>query len=183
MNRVSKLVVMLCFGCSCHVLHAQELKPTVLYMSMPEVSQIAKDVHSGKVKPGSDNELVYTIADSMSTDNNVSRPFYIFLVSKMLQYSTDEKLKHRLGEYCRHIMQNKPDPVVELLFSRSVKPEYKTAWAKMIAANIAATCDTELTPCFKTARVLSLEMSKTENKDKVEAIFNQVRANLNLQRH
>lgn len=183
MNTVSKLAILLCFSCCCHVLHAQELKPTVLYMGMADVSQIAKDVHSGKVKPTADNELIYTIADSMSTDNIAARPFYIFLVSKMLQYSTDEKLKQRLGEYCRQVIQNNPDPVVELLFSKSVKPEYKNAWAKVIATNISATCEGELTPCFKTARVLSLEVSKTENKDKVEAIFNQVRANLNLQRH
>jgi hypothetical protein len=151
-------------------------------MNLPEVSQIAKDIHSGRITP-SDNAPIYTIADSMSTDNNKTRPFYIFLVSKMLLNSQDEKLKDNLGAYCRRIMQNKPDPVVTLLFSKSVKPEYKDEWAKAIAKEIAANCDKSLIECFKSTRLLSLEVSNNANKDKVEAMFNVVRSNLNLQRH
>jgi len=160
----------------------QELKPTLFYMNLPEVSQIAKDIHSGRIQ-ASDNAPIYTIADSMSTENNKTRPFYIFLVSKMLLNSQDEKLKDNLGGYCRRIMQNKPDPVVTLLFSKSVKPEYKDEWEKAISKNIAASCDKILLDCFKTTRLLSLEVSNNANKDKVEAIFNSVRSNLNLQRH
>ncbi len=160
----------------------QELKPTVTYMNMHDVSQIAKDVHSGRIVP-SDNTLIYTIADSMSTDNDNTRAFYIFLVSKMLLNSTDETLKNALAAYCLRIIQNKPDPVMALLYSKGVKPDYKYEWAKAIAKQISLDCHTTLLECFKTSRLLSLERSSERNKDKVEAIFNSIRSNLNLQRH
>jgi hypothetical protein len=175
------VLIVLC-ACSSNAV-AQELRPTVYYMKSQQVSQIAKDIHSGKVIASADNPLVFTVADSMASENNNTRAFYIFLVSKMLQYSEDEKLKVLLGNHCKQIMQNKPDPVVGLLFSTTVKPEYRTAWAEAIALAIDVNCEEVLLECFKATRLLSLEVTSPGNKAKVEAIFNMVRSELKLQRH
>lgn len=159
--------------------HAQELKPTVYYMGLPHVSKEAKDIHAGVVPPA-DNEVMASIADSMNTENADTRPFYIFLVSKTLNYTKDRELKLTLGTACRRYIQNSPDAALLLLFSKTVKPEYKLAWAKAIAEDIDANCDGELKDCFKQSRLLALEVCRTENKDKLEIIYNQIRAYLQL---
>lgn len=172
---------LLCFiGCLlAFASHAQELKPTVYYMGLPHVSKAAKDIHAGVVKPA-DDDLMASIMDSMNTENNDTRPFYIFLVSKTLYLTKDKGLKQSLGNACRRYIQNRPDDVVLLLFSKTVKPVYKDAWAKAIAEDIDANCETTLKECFRQSRLLALEMCHTDNKDKLEIIYNQIRANLQL---
>jgi len=157
----------------------QELKPTVYYMGLPHVSKAAKDIHAGIVKPA-DDDVMASIMDSMSTENSDTRPFYIFLVSKTLYLTRDKELKQSLGSACRRYIQNRPDDAVLLLFSKTVKPVYKDAWAKAIAEDIDANCETTLKECFRQSRLLALEMCKTDNKDKLEIIYNQIRANLQL---
>ncbi|OSZ82033.1 hypothetical protein CAP35_01820 [Chitinophagaceae bacterium IBVUCB1] len=159
--------------------HAQELKPTVYYMGLPNVSKAAKDIHVGTVKPA-DDDIMSSIMDSMSTENDDTRPFYIFLVSKTLFLTKDKELKQSLGNACRRYIQNRPDDVVLLLFSKTVKPVYKEAWAKAIADDIDANCETTLKECFRQSRLLALEMCNTDNKDKLEIIYNQIRAHLQL---
>lgn len=176
---VRKFIYMLACVLCAVVAHAQELRPTTYYMNSPDVSQIAKDIHSGKVV-ASDDALVYSIADSMSTLNDSTRPFYIFLVSKMLLNSKNVKLKQTLADYCRRYIQNTPDPALLLLFSKTVKPDYRYCWARALTDNIAITCDKTLVQCYKASRLLSLEVCRQENKDKLESIFNQVRSMLGI---
>ncbi|MBS1773556.1 MAG: hypothetical protein JST82_11910 [Bacteroidetes bacterium] len=160
---------------------AQALKPTVYYMGLPNVSQAAKDYHSGKMQ-AADNAVTYSIADSMSTENKDTRPFYIFLVSKMLM-KADKKLLQHLGAMCREYIQNSPDPAVELLFSASVKPEYKYQWAKAMSYDMDITCETTLKKCFRLSRALALERCKEANKPQLEIIYNEMRRLLNLENH
>lgn len=163
----------------CCLSQAQELKQTTYYMALPSVSQAAKSIHSGAVKPV-DDDVMNSIADSMFTENDDTRPFYIFLVSKVLYNTKDQQLKMSLGAACRRYIQNNPDAAIQLLFSKTVKPVYKEAWAIAIANDIDANCDTVLKECFKQSRLLALEMCKSENKDQLEIIYNQIRSSLHL---
>lgn len=170
-------LLIICILClSLAVVHAQALKPTVYYMGLSTVSQAAKDYHAGTV-PAGDNDLTYSIADSMSTLNNDTRPFYIFLVSKML-LTANRQLSIGLGRTCRDFLQRNPDAVVGLLFSASVKPVYKYQWARVIALDIMTACPGDKMKCMKTSRLQALQHCREQNEEGLEAIYSAVRANI-----
>lgn len=160
------------------ILQAQELKETVYYMGLPHVSQAAKDYHAGKFQAG-DNDITYSIADSMDTENADVRPFYIYLVSKML-VTADKSFIQKMGTICRHYMQNEPNAALGLLFSKGVKPDYRMLWARAIAEDIKLGCDGIVMHCMRTSRSLALERCTERNKDRLEIIYNMVRSNLKV---
>lgn len=167
----------ICYICICCTgTNAQQLKETSYYMQLPNVSQAAKDYHSGTMAAG-DNDRTYSIADSMNTEEVDTRPFYIYLVSKML-LNANKQFINNMSTACRHFIQNDPDALVGLLFSKGVKPDYRNAWARAIATDIYISCKTSPMLCFKTARSLSLERCSEPNKEKLEVIFNMVRTQL-----
>ncbi|MBN9485298.1 MAG: hypothetical protein BGO70_02455 [Bacteroidetes bacterium 43-93] len=170
-------LIVICILClSVAVVDAQALKPTAYYMGLPTVSQAAKDYHAGTV-PAGDNDRTYSIADSMSTLNNDTRPFYIFLVSKML-LTANRQLSIGLGRTCRDFLQRNPDAVVGLLFSTSVKPAYKYQWARVIALDIMTACPGDKMKCMKTSRLLALQHCREQNEEGLETIYSAVRASI-----
>lgn len=178
--QMKRLFFTACISASWAICQAQDLKQTTYYMGLPNVSKAAKDIHSGVVRP-TDDAVMASIADSMFTENEDTRPFYIFLVSKTLYNTQNKSLKLMLGAACRRCLQNYPNGALELLFSKSVKPVYKEAWAAAIANDIDGNCEgASLKDCYKQSRMLALEVCKTDNKDKLEIVYNLIRTRLNI---
>ena len=87
------------------------------YLINKQISKTAKDFYYKKFK-ASDDERTFSITDSLETSNNITRPFYIFLVSKMLDRS-DGALAEGLGVSCKHFLQFHPDYLLNFLFSQN----------------------------------------------------------------
>lgn len=172
-----KLLHLIVFLIMCTASAAQELKQTAYYMQLPNVSQTAKDFHGGKVQLN--DSIAYAIFDSMYTENDDTRPFYMYLVSKML-LNHSSRLPSNMSFICTHYIQNNSDALMSLLFCKGVKPDYRYAWAGIVAKDIRKGCDGDLLPCFKTSRTLALERCSDENKQRLEAIYVFIRADLQL---
>ena len=61
--------------------------------------QVAKDFYNDKFKAG-DNRRTFSILDSLKTKDDLTRLFYIFLVSKMLN-KADGALSEEWGLVCK----------------------------------------------------------------------------------
>jgi len=72
------------------------------YLKNKDVSIAAKDFYSGKFK-ASDDERTLSILDSLKTQNNATRPFYIYLVSIMMDKS-DGALSEALGMQQKNLL-------------------------------------------------------------------------------
>lgn len=174
-----RFVLVLLFCSICYSAGAQELKDINYYLKHRDVSKAAKDYYTGNHVPG-DDDVTYSIADSMGTLNEDTRPFYLYLVSKMLVYSGHRAVTEGLGIICKHYIQNQPNALITFLYSNStlVLPEYRNAWARAIAHEITMSCDNDLMQCLKVSRALALERCDEDNKQRLEVIYNLARTEL-----
>lgn len=173
------LLVILCCTCS-SFLFAQELKNFDFYYSHPQVSQEAKEYYAGLFSVNN-SEKAYSVMDSVFTQNDETRPFYIYLVCKMLG-EADENMLAELSIICRYVVELQPSALVTVLYAgrNFVEDKYKDIWAKRISTELRVTCDKELMDCFKQSRTIAIQACAEEHKPRLEVLYNMVRKDLNL---
>lgn len=171
--------LVLLFCCLSYCAGAQELKDITYYLKHSSVSKVAKDYYLGNLKPG-DDDTTYSIADSMSTTNSDTRPFYIYLVSRMLVYNEHRAVSEGLGIICKHYVQNEPNRLISFLYCDNplVLPEFRNTWAKALSHEISLSCEQDLMQCLKASRALALERCDEDNKQRLEVLFNMARTDL-----
>ncbi len=175
-----KALLTILFCISSPFLYAQELKNFDFYYSHPQVSQEAKEYYAGMYSVNS-SEKAYNVMDSAFTQNDETRPFYIYLVCKMLG-EADDKMLSDLSIICRYVAEIHPTTLMAVLYAgrNYVEDKYKTIWAKRISTEIRVACDQDLMDCFKLSRTTAIQACTETQKQRLEVLYNMVRKDLNL---
>ncbi|MEZ5017208.1 MAG: hypothetical protein R2800_09160 [Flavipsychrobacter sp.] len=172
-----KIFVLLMFSIASQ---AQELKPISFYLQHSGVSEDAIEFYTGRLTTKNIDKALET-ADSMFTDNNETRPFYILLTTRMLKTARGD-LSKQLTVVCRHFAEQHPSDLAAFLYQKNhlVSSRFSDYWAYRIAVDIRVICDGDLMTCFKQSRNIALSNCVDKYKPKMEVLYNLVRRNLNL---
>lgn len=158
----------------------QGVREPQYYLSHAEVSPAAKEYYSRKWELNS-NKSAFGILDSAFTNNDTTRPFYVYLVGRMANEAQGDLLVE-VNIACKYTAELFPATLADVLFSNSPlgNSGMRDAWVKRMAVEIRVTCTDELMDCFKKSRALSLQNSTPASKSKMELLYNMVRRELNL---
>lgn len=122
------------------------------YLSHPKVSKTAKDFYNKKFKV-SDDDRTFSIFDSLNTKNNATRPFYIFLCSKIMEHS-DGALSEFTGSCAKEFIEKHPKALFDF-FKQPNKllntEKYIKIWAQQVAGEIAIECENKENLCLNTS--------------------------------
>ncbi len=148
------------------------------YLNNKQISKTAKDFYNKKFK-ASDDERTLSIVDSLETRNNSTRPFYIFLVSKMMAHS-DGALSEVLGASCKSFLELHPDNLLNFLSSQNkiVNPSFINQWAILIALEFGIECEKQEKTCIKKSLVKTSKKVSIENKQRLVEFYKKIKVNL-----
>ena len=134
------------------------------YLNNRQVSKIAKDFYKGRFK-ASDDKNTMSIVDSLKTRNNTTRPFYIYLVSKIMT-TADGALSEAVGYASKEFFKLHPNALVEFLYANNkmVEKKFISAWALQIAGEIMIDCEGNEKQCIR--KSLQKTGAKTTKKNK-----------------
>lgn len=126
-------------------------------------------------------EKALETADSMFTQNDETRPFYILLTTRMLKTAKGD-LSKQLTIICRHFAEQRPSDLAAFLYQKNslVDKHFSDYWAHRISVDIRVMCETDLLTCFKQSRNIALSNCTEAYKPKMEVVYNKVRRSLNL---
>jgi hypothetical protein len=146
----------------------------VFYLNNKQVSKTAKDFYHGKFK-ASDDAKTLSILDSVNTNNNLTRPFYIYLVSKMLDKS-DGALAEALSNSCKEFVELNPDQAIEFLYSHNkiVDKKFIDAWASQIASEFMTNCEKKEKQCIEKSLRQALTTCKVGNKKSLTGFYKKI---------
>ena len=147
------------------------------YLNNSQVSKTAKDFYKGKFKPSDDNRTM-SILDSLNTRNNSTRPFYIYLVSTMMQKS-DGALSEALGNAAKNFIERHPNEAVNFLYAnnRMVEKKFLSAWAKQVAGEFMIDCEGGEKQCVRKSLKQTLAKTKSQNKTRLTQFYSQIESN------
>jgi len=101
------------------------------YLNSPAVSLEAKMFYKGKVRIF-DSDTLKRLLDSLGTTNNSTRPFYILLVSRLIE-KADGGVGEMVFTSCVNLFENKPDALLEFLYAdNKLTRGFKLDWADAI---------------------------------------------------
>lgn len=148
----------------CSNANGQALVNIQFYLDNQQVSTAAKDFYNKKFK-ANDNDKTLSIIDSLFTKNNSTRPFYIYLVSKMA-FSSDGALSEAIGYSGNEFFQKKPNDLIAFLYSGNpiIDKSFLTNWAKIIAGEIAINCEGKEKNCLNTMKQSIQPLIKENNR-------------------
>src|ERR1700730_2845074 len=118
-------------------------KPVELsyYLGNKEISKAAKNYYYRKFSP-SDDRRTLSLLDSLKTHNNSTRPFYIYLVSTMLE-KADGALSEALGNVCNDFIESHPNQALDFLYSTNdiSSSKFIDLWAIAVAGEFMIDCE------------------------------------------
>jgi len=159
---------------------SQGLQNFDFYYGHPLVSLEAKEYYARQFDVNSNNKA-YSILDSTFTNNDETRPFYIYLACRMLTEARGDLLAE-LNIICRQIAEIFPSSLVAVLYAgrNYINDNAKHFWAARMATEIRITCNADLMVCFKDSRSTSVKNCDPQYKNRLEVLYNLVRKDLNL---
>jgi hypothetical protein len=148
------------------------------YMTTVQVPDIARQYYNGAFRAG-DNDSTYRIIDSMETRNNLTRPFYLLLVSKMIK-ENDGTLSEALFQSCEAFFEAHPDALIEFLWSGSdlIRKDYKREWAIAIAGEIMISHEKRERQYMQQLEKKALAGCRERNKEHVRDMYAEVNGQL-----
>jgi hypothetical protein len=144
------------------------------YLKNKDVSIAAKDFYSGKFK-ASDDERTLSILDSLKTQNNATKPFYIYLVSIMMDKS-DGALSEALGNAAKEFIEHNPNQAIDFLYSNNTVliKKFRCNWAFRIGGEFIITCEGKEKECAKKSLAQTLIKTSQANKSKLTQFYIQI---------
>jgi len=154
--------------------HGQSLLDIKFYLDNQQVSKTAKDFYYGKFK-ATDNTKTFSIIDSLKTKNNLARPFYIFLVSKIIN-KADGALSELLGAGCKDFVELHPDFLIDFLDSKStlVDKRFFDNWAQLIAGEFIIDCEGKEKQCIKKSLEQASTKIRSNNKSRLTNFYHKI---------
>lgn len=144
------------------------------YHDNKQISKTAKDFYFDKFK-AADDTRTFSIIDSLKTKNNQTRPFYILLVSKIIDKS-DGALSESLGVSCKDFLESQPDFLIDFLYSKNkiVDKHYFDNWAHIIAGEFMIDCEEKEKKCIKKSLQQTSTKVELGNKSKLTDLYHQI---------
>ncbi|MFT3912110.1 MAG: hypothetical protein QM737_21975 [Ferruginibacter sp.] len=168
-----KLIVILFFGLllQSEDLPAQTLRDLSFYINSKEVSKTSIDFYNGKFK-ASEDKKTSSIFDSLQTSNDRTRPFYIYLVSKII-HKADGALSEVAGLNCKEFVEKNPDYLIEFLASSNTKADKKffDHWANIISSEFMIDCEGNVKTCIKASFQKTKPKAKKANQVKLQQFY------------
>lgn len=154
--------------------HGQSPLDMKFYLENKQISKSAKDYYNGKFK-AIDNAKTFSIIDSLKTKNNLTRPFYIFLVSKIIG-KADGALSESLGVSCKVFLESQPDFLIDFLYSTNpiIKKNFLDNWADQIAGEFMIDCEEKEKKCIVKSFKKALTKSRSVNKFKLTEFYKKI---------
>ncbi len=151
-----------------------------VYLNSEQVSKTAKDFYYGKFK-ASDNTKTFSIIDSLMTKNNITRPFYIFLVSKMMDKS-DGALSEVLVMSCKEFIEFNPNFLIDFLYSdnKIIKNKFYNNWAYLIAGEFMISCEGDEKRCIKESLLKTSKKITSDNKSRLTKFYHKIESYCHL---
>lgn len=171
MRMYATTLLLFFIGLSCS---GQELKEIEFYINRPDISTAAKQF-CNKAFKASDDSLTLSIMDSLNTRNDITRPFYIYLVSTMLT-KADGALAEALGVVCKDFIESNPDHLIELLFAKNNKnKKFVFDWAMRISDEfVLDDCGGKLKKCLEDSKRKAIQKVNESNRDHVAAVYEKI---------
>jgi hypothetical protein len=144
------------------------------YLKDKNVSKAAKDFYLGKFK-ASDDDKTFSIIDSMVTKNAQTRPFYIYLFSKMM-YKSDGALSEELAYRAKDYLEWHPNWALDFLQGNLVESNFKNDWAETIAGEFQIDCEGKEKACAKEWYNKTLSKTDPRNKKALQMLYQKVLA-------
>lgn len=144
------------------------------YLDNKQISKTAKDFYNSKFK-ATDNTKTFSIVDSLKTKNNLTRPFYIFLVSKIID-NADGALSESIGISCKDFIESQPDFLIDFLYSKSkiVDTRFLDNWANQIAGEFRIDCEGREKQCIKKSLQQVSTKIKLSNKSRLTDFYRKI---------
>jgi hypothetical protein len=154
--------------------HGQAPLDTKFYLDNKQVSKTAKDFYYGKFK-ATDDKKTFSIIDSLKTKNNSTRPFYIFLVSRIID-KADGALSEYLGVSCKTFVESHPDFLLDFLYSRNtiVDKRFFEKWAGQIASEFMIDCEGKEKQCIKKSLQQASTKTRSDNKSRLTDFYHKI---------
>jgi hypothetical protein len=154
----------------------QPLQKTSIYLNDALVSKNAKNFYQRKFK-ASDDERTESIIDSLKTSNSKTRPFYIFLVSKMLT-KADGALAELLGLECKEFAEQNPDALISFLYSKNIDSAYFEDWTGAIAGEFQIECEGSEYHCVDSSFKIAANNCLPDNMKKLSSFYKLIRRSI-----
>ncbi len=154
--------------------HGQPPLDINFYLDNKQVSKTAKDFYHDKFK-ATDNTKTFSIIDSLKTTNNLTRPFYIYLVSKIIG-KTDGALSESLGVSCKDFIESRPDFLIDFLYSKNkiVDNQFLDNWANQIAGEFMIDCEGKEKQCISKSLQKASTKIRLDNKYRLKSFYDKV---------
>ena len=160
------LIIIMTYVTSSAYSQTNENKNIQFYLNHSKVSKTAKDFYYNKFK-ASDNDRTFSIFDSLNTKNNATRPFYIFLCSRIMEKS-DGALSEFAGLAAKAFVENHPRTFFAFFKRQNnllATEKYFKIWAKQVAAEIAIECENKEKTCLVgTIKQMKLNSTGTDQR-------------------
>ena len=150
---------------------SQEFRKSINYLDLPGISNNAKDYYLGKFKP-SDNQRTLSILDSIRTKNNLTRPFYLLLLSQ-LGKNADGSLSEAIGNSLKLFLESNPDNFFAFLNSRDLKTgkAIKNNWANLVAGEFMIICEDSPKRCIEKSLVNTIEKTNVDYRNDLKTFY------------
>ena len=144
------------------------------YLNNKQISKAAKDFYYGRFMPIDDTKT-FSIIDSLETKNSLTRPFYILVVSKIIDQA-DGALSESLGISCKDFIESQPNYLIDFLYSKNKLNEKRFLgnWAHQIAMEFAIDCDEHRLRCAKASFKKASKKIRDDNKAKLISFYNKI---------
>jgi hypothetical protein len=155
---------------------AQPPVTAAVYLKDKHISKSAKDYYHHKFKAHDDKKTL-AIIDSLTTQNSVTRPFYMYLVSKMMKQSHG-KLSEALESAGKNLLEAHPDHVLDFLYAKGglASPDFIDQWAETIAGNFLIDCQGKEKDCIKRSFDKAALTCSPANKKKLNALYQKIKS-------
>ncbi|MES2777301.1 MAG: hypothetical protein V4722_24195 [Bacteroidota bacterium] len=168
-------VIILLLQCN---LYAQAPRDLNFYLAHNQVSVNSKDFCNGKFDAW-DDEKTNSIIDSLQTRNDITRPFYIYLVSKILDREATI-LSASFGALCKNFAESYPDFLMEFLFSKSKMNEKRFLgnWSYQLMMEFLIDCPETEKQCIQHSLQQGLKKCKPANQLQLKKFYTMIQAAL-----
>lgn len=156
--------------------NCQPLQRIPFYLSDPSISKNAKSFYQGKFK-ASDDERTFSIIDSLKTSNNNTRPFYIFLVSKILP-NADGALSEGLGLACKEFVEWNPNFLMSFLSGKNIDSAFIEDWAEEVAGEFQIECEGNEYRCIGSSFKIAANNCLLGNRRQLSSFYELIRRSI-----
>lgn len=172
MHRVTHLLLLITLFVG-KASHCQTLQEASIYLRDPSVSENAKSFYQGKFT-ASDDERTESIIDSLHTSNSRTRPFYIFLVSKMLP-KADGALAELLGLACKEYTEQNPNALMMFLYSKDADSVFFENWVGAIAGEFQIECERKEYHCVDSSFKVALRNCSPGQRKNLSSFYKAIK--------